>query len=156
MRARRLVLVTQHPAFAIRSMVSHRGKANHASRMRSWAVSRLGIAFGPRRMRDEDLPFQAQSPDSYRLEHLTVVDVRGSDRLDFDLSRTFDRRPVAYTCPREGATRRRTGRGAFYRWTRIARAGRIPRLFRVGAPRALASSLRSRAPFLPLDSKRPL
>lgn len=62
-----------------------------------------------------------------------------AERLDSICRGPSTRDPLPYTCPREGATRRRTGRGAFYRRTRIARAGRIPRLLRVERRRALAS-----------------
>jgi hypothetical protein len=78
MRARRLVLATQHPAFAVRSMVSHRGKANHASRMRLRTVSRQKIAPGPRRVRDEDLrPFERRAPTRFVSSTSLSSTVRG-------------------------------------------------------------------------------
>jgi hypothetical protein len=122
----------QHPAFDVRSTVSRRNDANHASRVSVLALrgeNGISSSSASRRRRGDAhpgrgdvesrrCPFEHRAPLAVRLEHLVVIGPRGQ-RLGFKLPVAFRPRPIANACPREGATRRRTDRGAFHRWARI-------------------------------------
>jgi len=130
----------QHPAFDVRfdGFPPRRREPREPSERPRLAGRELNFLVGTSRRRFENahsgrddhetrvMLFRATEPRlGIRLEHLVVIGLRGQ-LLGFKLPLAIRPRPIANVCPREGATQRRMGRGAFHRWTRIRACGTNP------------------------------